>query len=132
MSRSTPARARALLSLAPSRDFSTSSSINFPPKNTPAPNAAIQRARASQSREKPVDRMKDLRPNDFGDTSFMGYLRMKAIKEAQDLVAKVTDNHAILRGQCDMMVYHMDNSLIQSIFIQLKQHLSFPQHRQYG
>lgn len=75
------------------RQFSSSSSSAAPLT------AAASAARRKTERVKRIPRLKDLQTFQFDEPTSLGWMRLEAIKEAQDLARKVEANDKILRAQ---------------------------------
>lgn len=77
------------------RLFSTTSS-----RLAAAPlSAAVAAARRKTERVKRIPRLKDLQTFQFDEPTSLGWMRLEAIKEAQDLARKVEVNDKVLRGE---------------------------------
>jgi len=67
--------------------------------NSSAPlSEAASAARRKVERVKRIPRLKDLQTFQFDEPTSAGWMRLEAIKEAQDLARKVELNDKILRG----------------------------------
>ena len=87
---SLPSTSRAAM-----RPFSTTSSVVAPLT------AAASAARRKTERVKRIPRLKDLQTFQFDEPTSLGWMRLEAINEVQDLARKVEANDKVLRSESD-------------------------------
>ena len=78
--------------------------------STPIHHAALSAeaaaARRKVERVKRVNRLKDLQPFQFDEPTSLGWMRLEAIKEAQELATKVELNDKVLKGEFNRSASH--------------------------